>query len=95
MDTLLFVFTTESGDRESGSVYYANYLSVYGESEDVPAIQASLLGLLDGARTSGDYIIYPYTGEDVDFGALVTGLALDGWQARWVTPYIVTEDSPE
>jgi hypothetical protein len=93
MDTLLFVFTTDGGDRESASVFYARYLLVAGNSGDRAAIGASIAKLVGGRVSSGEYILHPYMDDaPIDNEALVSELALEGWQARWATVSFVVEE---
>lgn len=89
---LLYLFTSEGGDREDGNVYYATHLLVDAPEADQPKVDAVLAGLFkaspdlefrDGADKGADAAFD-------DLSLVVTHLAGHGITATEITPAYVT-----
>lgn len=91
--TLLYVFTEESGGRESGSVYYARHLLVDAFPDQKAEVDRLLVDILPGSSVDGDGDI-TYAGDGIGYAELSlvsTKLMMSGFTARFVEPSFVVD----
>lgn len=96
---LLYVLTTEGGNREDGNVYYARHLLVDAPEASRPAVDAILDGLFKGNAPAGqlgslEFSLGDDPAADAAFGdpaQLVALLATHGYQATLPAPSFVIQ----
>lgn len=98
MTDLLYVLTTDNGDRESGSVWYANYLLVEASDDQKPAVDEAFARVMEIQEDAS--LSFPFDGDEWEDTAsflhsapneLVRRMAEEGWTVRWVQPQMITQ----